>query len=131
MKKQSAVRLKLWMWTPALMLSALVLGTAAAAPAVVGDWSGAISTGGGSLRAVIHVAQDKDGKLTATMDSPDQGATGIAISSITYKEPALHFEIEKLGASYDGTMNKDNSEITGNWKQGPATLTLNLKRASK
>ena len=60
MKKQSAVRLKLWMWTPALMLSALVLGTAVAAPAVVGDWSGAISTGGGSLRAVIHVAQDKD-----------------------------------------------------------------------
>ena len=131
MKKQSAVRLKSWMWTPALMLSALVLGTAVAAPAVVGDWSGAISTGGGSLRAVIHVAQDKDGKLTATMDSPDQGVTGIAISSITYKEPALHFEIEKLGASYDGTMNKDNSEITGNWKQGPATFTLNLKRASK
>ena len=131
MKKQYVVGSKSWM--PVLMLSALVTASllAAPSPAVVGDWSGAISTGGGSLRAVIHVAQDKDGKLTATMASPDQGATGIAISSITYKEPALHFEIEKLGASYDGTMNKDNSEITGNWKQGPATLTLNLKRASK
>jgi len=77
------------------------------------------------------VAQDKDGKLTATMDSPDQGATGIAISSITYKEPALHFEIERFGAGYDGTMNKDNSEIAGNWKQGGVSLPLTFTRVSK
>lgn len=133
MEKQYSGQLKLWMGALALMLSALVLGTAVAAPApaVVGDWNGTISTGSSSMRAVIHVAQDKDGKLTGTMDSPDQGAAGIVISTITYKEPALHFEIEKFGASYDGTMNKDNSEITGNWKQGAATLPLNLKRASK
>lgn len=128
MKKQHAVVSKSWMWMLALMLSALVLGIAVAAPAIVGDWSGAISTGSNSLRAVIHVALDKDGKLTATMDSPDQGVTGIPISSISYKEPALHFEIEKFGASYDGTMNKDNSGIAGTWKQGGASLPLNLKR---
>lgn len=133
MKKQRTVRKGTWVGVLALMVAALAMGTALAAPApaVVGDWNGALNTGGGSLRVVIHVAQDKDGKLTATMDSPDQGATGIAISSITYKEPALHFEIEKFGAGYDGTVNKDNSEITGNWKQGPASLPLTFKRISK
>lgn len=133
MKKQYSRQCKWWMAVSVLMLGALVLGVAAAAsaPGIVGDWSGAISTGGGSLRAVFHVTQDKEGKLAGTMDSPDQGATGIVLSTITYKEPAVHLEIEKFGASYDGTMNKDNSEIEGNWKQGGATLTLNLKRAAK
>jgi hypothetical protein len=133
MKKQQAARMGISVGMLALMVGALAIGTALAAPvpAVVGDWNGALSTGGGSLRVVIHVAQDKDGKLTATMDSPDQGATGIAISSITFKRPAVHFEIEKFGAGYDGAMNKDNSEITGNWKQGGTSLPLTFKRAGK
>lgn len=137
MKKQKAARPGMWAVMLALTVATLAVGTALAAPvpvptpAVVGDWNGALSTGGGSLRVVIHIAQDKDGKLSGTLDSPDQGATGIAISSITYKEPALHFEIEKFGAGYDGTMNKDNSEIGGNWKQGAASLPLTFKRASK
>ena len=133
MKKQYGVWLNSRMWILALMLGALTLGQAVAAssPAVVGNWSGTLSEGNTSLRVVIHVAQDKDGKLTATLDSPDQGATGIVISSISYKEPALHFEIERLGASYDGTMNKPNSEIAGTWKQGGGALPLSFKRAGK
>jgi hypothetical protein len=31
---------------------------------------------------------------------------------------------------YDGTVNKDGSEITSTWKQGGAPLSLILKRAS-
>lgn len=126
--------LKLWMGVLVLVLSALAPGRVAAAadlaPAVVGDWSGAMDTESGSLRIVIHVAQDKDGKLTATMDSPDQYASGIPIDSITYKEPDVHFEIAKIGGSYDGAMNQDHSEIAGNWKQSGVTLPLNFKRAA-
>ncbi len=133
MKKQFEVASNSWTWMLALILSGLLLGSAVAAPnpAVVGDWNGAMNTGNGSLTVVIHIAQDKDAKLTATMDSPDQKALGIVIDSITYNEPALHFEIKNFGASYDGTMNKNNSEISGNWKQGGASLPLDLKRAAK
>jgi hypothetical protein len=35
-----------------------------------------------------------------------------------------------MQASYDGAMNKDNSEITGTWKQGGETVSLILKRVS-
>ena len=56
---------------------------------------------------------------------------GIAITSITCKEPALHFEIEKFRASYDGTINKHKSEITGNWKQNGLSLPLVFKRTGK
>lgn len=101
------------------------------APAVIGDWQGAIDTGGGLLRIVVHIAQDIDSKLAASMDSPDQGATGIAVSSISFKQPDLHFEIERIGGSYDGKINQGSTEIAGNWKQGSASLPLTLKRAGK
>jgi hypothetical protein len=64
---------------------------------------------------VLHVTQAKDGSLSATMDSPDQNATGIPVTKITYKEPALHFESAPVGGSYDGKMNKENTEIAGEW----------------
>ncbi len=133
MKKQQARRIGTGSWMLAVVAGIGMIGAAVvAAPVpVVGDWNGALSSGGGSLRVAIHVTQDKDGHLIATMDSLDQGAMGIAITSITYKEPALHFEIEKFGASYDGTINKDNSEITGNWKQNGLSLPLAFKRTGK
>jgi len=104
---------------------------AASAPAVVGDWQGAITANGGSMRVVLHVLQGDDGKLTATLDSPDQGAMGIPIDTITFKQSDLHFEIQKFSASYDGKMNSENSGISGQWKQGSASLPLNFKRNGK
>lgn len=112
-----------------MFLSGVAAG--ASGPGVVGDWQGSLDTGGGSLRVVIHVLQGKDGKLTASLDSPDQNASGIEVSSITYKEPDVHFEVERIGGSYDGKMNKDSSEIAGNWSQGGASLPLVFKRAAK
>jgi len=109
----------------------LTAALAAPAPAVVGDWQGALNTGNSSLRVVLHVSQDKEGNLNATLDSPDQGATGIAISAITFKQPDLHFEIQRIGASYDGKIDKANAEIAGEWKQGGGSLALTFSRTSK
>jgi uncharacterized protein len=107
-----------------------VVSLAAPKPAVVGDWNGVLDVGGGnSLHLVVHVTQKQDGSLTGTMDSPDQGANGIEISTITYKDGALHFECSQIGGSYDGKMNKDNSGIDGTWSQSGNSLTLNLSRS--
>ena len=52
--------------------------TEAAAPEQV--WEGKLSVGAGlSLRIVVHVGKTADGKLTAKMDSPDQGARGLKV----------------------------------------------------
>jgi len=105
---------------------------AAAPPGVAGDWQGTLDTGGGNtLRVVVHISQDKDGKLSGAVDSPDQGASGIEITAITYKEPDLHFEVGSIGGSYDGKMNKESSQIAGDWKQGGGSLPLALKRLTK
>lgn len=132
MKKHQVFSLGIF--TAAVLLTSLSVFTiarAAANPPVIGDWQGALDTGGGSLRLVVHIAQDKSSNLTATLDSPDQGTTGIEVSSITFKSPDLHFEVTRIGGSYDGKINSDGTEIAGNWKQGAASLSLNLKRAGK
>jgi hypothetical protein len=113
-----------------LMVAGLALA-APAAPDLVGDWQGTISTGSALLRVVVHLSQDKEGNLTGTMDSPDQGATGIAISSISYTRPNLEFAIEKLGAGYTGKFDAGNGRIAGTWKQGSASLPLDLSRVKK
>jgi hypothetical protein len=116
-----------------MIASTLVLcaTTTTAVSAAIGDWEGKIDTGNGSLRVIVHISQAKDGKLSGTLDSPDQGSTGTAIDSVIYKEPDLHFAIELFGSTFDGKMNQDNSEITGEWKQSGRTLPLVFKRASK
>ena len=95
---------------------------------IVGTWEGTLDPGAQSKkRIVVHISAAQDGTLSGTIDYPDQDTSGILITVITYKEPTLHFESTGVG-SYDGTMNKDNSEITGTWKPGGAGLSLILKR---
>jgi hypothetical protein len=129
--KRHPLRLEFWRGlTLALGLLLLpALARAEKAPAIIGDWEGVLDAGmQGKLRVVLHVTEAKDGSLTATLDSPDQNASGIPVTTITYKEPALHFESEPIHGSYDGTMNKEKSEITGEWKQGGGTLPLVFQR---
>ena len=76
----------------------------------------------------MHISAAQDGTLSGTVDYPDQDISGIPITAITYKEPTLHFESNQIQGSYDGTMNRAKSEITGSWKQGGASLSLILKR---
>jgi hypothetical protein len=106
-----------------------VRALAADAPPIVGAWGGTLDPGAQpKKRILVHISAAQDGTLSGTIDYPDQDTSGILITAITYKEPTLHFESSSSLGIYDGTMNKDNSEITGTWKQGSATLSLTLKR---
>jgi hypothetical protein len=121
-----------WVWFGL----ALVLGTAispviatAADPPIVGDWEGVLNPGAQPKKKIIvHIVAAQDGSLSGTIDYPDQDVSGTPISAITYRAPNLHFESGPSLAVYDGTMNKDNSELTGSWKQGGAPVSLTLKK---
>lgn len=104
---------------------------AASTPSLAGDWQGAIETPNGALHVVLHISPLSDARLTATLDSPDQGVSGIEVNTITFKEPALHFEIERFSSSYDGNVDPNGLTIAGEWKQGTAALSLKFSRASK
>ena len=96
---------------------------------IVGNWEGTLDPGAQpKKRIVVHIAAAQDGSLSGTIDYPDQSVSGTLITAINYKEPALHFESNSGQISYDGTMNKENSEIVGVWKQGASPLRLTLKK---
>jgi hypothetical protein len=102
---------------------------AADAPPIVGDWAGTLNPGAQPKKQIlVHISVGQDGTLSGTIDYPDQNTSGILITAITYKAPALHFESSSSLTSYDGNMNKANSEITGSWTQGGSPLALILKR---
>ncbi len=127
MRRLRNVRAVFALLTSLIAMLGPAAGAPPAAPDVLGDWQGSIDTGNGSLRVVFHLAQAKDGTLTGTMDSPDQGATGIVITSASYAQSAVHLVIERVG-QYDGKLDDNKRQIVGTWKQGPASLPLTLSR---
>jgi hypothetical protein len=101
---------------------------AAAQPSTVGDWAGTLTAGPAQLRLLLHITAAKDGTLTGTLDSLDQGANGIPLDTVMFKGGKLNLTVNAVNGTYDGTVNQDATEITGTRSQGQP-LELNFKRA--
>ena len=109
------------------LLLALVAPLAPAA-SLEGDWLGTLQAGPQKLRLLLHIGSDSDGKLTATLDSLDQGATGLPVDSIQLEGNQLSFKMNRLQASYTGILSDDGASITGTWTQGGASLPLVFRK---
>jgi hypothetical protein len=105
--------------------------SAASNQSIEGAWEGTLDFGGAKLRFVLKVSRGSDGSLTAKADSPDQGATDLPVDAIGFKDGAVRFEMKQLMVSYEGTLNKEASEIAGEFKQGGTSVPLTLKRTAK
>jgi hypothetical protein len=100
---------------------------AAQAPPLEGDWTGTLEVGTARLRLVLHIAAGESG-LSARLDSIDQGAMGLPVTSVTRQNSTLHLELRTLAASFEGRIVKDGAEIAGEWRQGGAALPLVFKK---
>jgi CubicO group peptidase (beta-lactamase class C family) len=115
--------------TLAILLAASFSPLCHAQSQIVGDWQGTLNGGGAELHLVLHITKANDGGLAATLDSVDQGANGIPVTTITLKDSKVSLTLDMLRSSYEGTVNKDFTEITGKWSQGqPPPIDLNFKR---
>jgi pimeloyl-ACP methyl ester carboxylesterase len=111
-----------------MVLAALSLAPLGHAQAqVAGDWQGTLVTPGPTLHLLLHITAAKDGSLSATMDNVDQGGT-MPLTSISLKDSKLVFAVDAAHITYEGTLNKDATEIDGTFTQG-GTLPLNFTRA--
>ena len=96
---------------------------------ITGDWQGVLDAGAVKLRIVFHFKSENN-KLLGALDSPDQGANGIPIDSLSLDNSKIKLEILRIGGSYEGTLNQNGDEIVGKFSQGGVALPLNLKRGT-
>jgi hypothetical protein len=90
-----------------------------------GTWTGRLDSGGPGLRLVVHL-EESGGVLTGTLDSPDQGANGIPIGSVTATVDEIRFTVPSVGGRYSGAW--ADPVLKGTWSQGFSSLPLTLAR---
>ena len=112
-----------------VLVSALGFAQTPASP-VAGAWEGAIDAGAVRLRIGVAITAQPDGTLSATMDSPDQGAFGLPLSGVTFSDGVLKFVLQRANGAFEGRLNAAGTEIAGTWTQGMA-LPLVLKKTEK
>jgi pimeloyl-ACP methyl ester carboxylesterase len=99
--------------------------------ALDGDWQGSLAVpGGGSLRLALHVTRDPHGALAATIDSLDQGATGLAAQTVRVDGRHVVIVLKAPAAEFAGDLDDAGQLLSGQWKQGGTSLALVLHRGS-
>ncbi|MEJ8756267.1 alpha/beta hydrolase [Pontibacter sp. H259] len=93
---------------------------------ITGSWNGILTIGGTKLRLVFHI-QHNNGKLTATMDSPDQGAKGIPVTSVKQVQDSIYLDIQAIRGSYAGKLTGATT-IDGYMTQGGQRMHIPLTK---
>jgi pimeloyl-ACP methyl ester carboxylesterase len=112
-----------------MIRAALLVSMVARGQDVTGLWLGTLQVGPATLRMALHVSKSAGG-MTATLDSLDQGAHGIPVSSFTQQGSSVKFEVKVVSGKFEGSVNESGSEISGTWTQ-TVPLPLVLKRAER
>ena len=92
-----------------------------------GSWLGRIPAGGISLRIIFNLTLAGADSLTATLDSPDQGAKNIKIGPVILKGKEINIKAPLLLGEYRGTL-KNDTLIEGTWTQAGRETQLSLTK---
>jgi len=96
----------------------------------VGSWQGTLEAGGQKLRLLVTVTKSDAGVYAGKLNSLDQGAT-LEIDTITVNGDAVHWEIKSHAIVYEGTLNKERTELTGTFTQADQKFPLTFKRGEQ
>ena len=115
-----------------LLVSSVLLAcrpaSAAESATVAGTWEGTLVLGSAGLRLLFNFTEAQ-GRLAGTMDSPDQGAYGIALDNVTFADGALRCEVKRIAGVYEGKLDAASRTIVGLWQQGGRSFSLTLRPA--
>jgi pimeloyl-ACP methyl ester carboxylesterase len=92
---------------------------------ITGQWNGLLKVQGAQLRVVFHITKTAAG-YSATMDSPDQGASGIPVTSATFVNNQLKLIVPALKMEYAGEL--AGKFVKGTFTQGGMSIPMDLAR---
>ncbi len=88
------------------------------------SWVGTLKAGGQSLRLQFRLLEQPDGKPVTKFDSLSQDVKGLP-AEVEITDKHVKFEVKVLKAVFEGTLNEDGTEVSGDWDQGvPLPMTF-------
>jgi len=91
---------------------------------ITGTWNGILKVQGMQLSLVFHINKTENG-FSSTMDSPDQKAFGIPVTSTNFENSKLTIAIANARIEYEGVLGADGN-ITGTFKQSGQNFPMKL-----
>jgi hypothetical protein len=88
-----------------------------------GDYAGTL----GPLHVKLHLIAASDGTMTGTVDSPDQGLTGMPCTDVHVNGQALSSSVPMVRGTWMGFMGGNGASLSGMWNQG-SPMALNFTR---
>jgi len=116
------------------LLLVAVVGLVAASPvqqnSIAGHWEGAIKLPSGDLKISVDFEAAADGKLSAKITIPQQGAKDLPLSDVGLSNGEVTFAIPGVPGDpkFKGKLSADGQKIEGTFSQGGANLPCNLER---
>ncbi|WP_215223677.1 alpha/beta hydrolase family protein [Echinicola shivajiensis] len=93
-----------------------------------GSWKGELSIMARKLPIVFHFEQEA-GEWKGSMDSPSQGAKGLAADKVLHAATMVSVELEKFKITYEGVLMNDT--IKGTFTQSGVEIPLDLIRMAE
>jgi hypothetical protein len=107
-----------------LVIAVCVISFSVFGQDISGKWSGKLQ--GVELRVDFNLSAVDKG-YTATLDSPDQNAYGIPVTSVEFKKPDIIIKINDISAEYKGKLSEENL-IKGTFTQMGQVFPMDLTR---
>ena len=95
-----------------------------------GHWDGTLDVNGTTMHFVLKLANQPDGTATATLLSVDEGDLALPVV-VTQKASSVALASNIIKSNFAGTLNPDQTELTGTFTMGAATLPMVFRRAAK
>lgn len=93
-----------------------------------GDWEGSLQTPNRPFRIVIHLRNQQDNTVAATIDTPDTKAIGLPLNDVKQTGRQIEFGIKVAHGSFQGTLNQEGNEIVGQFGHEESRMPLTLRK---
>jgi hypothetical protein len=94
-----------------------------------GDWEGSLDTPGGQgFRILVHFKNQADGTVEATFANLTLGMPSVPMNDVRQTGQRVEFGLKVAGASFDGTLNKEGTELVGQLDHEGSGVPLTLRR---
>ena len=107
----------------------LIPASPAVSKELEGDWEGSLPDPNGALHPVVfHFKNLPDKTVAATMDVPERNFMAMPLNDVKQTGQKVEFGLKIAGGSFQGSLNKEGTELALQMIQGARSLPVTLRK---